>query len=110
MTIIREERKYTTALQMDDNFQDSSLNTAHQQPSEREGPMTDTSIMLTGGYNSNVKLSKCNTRNKESLSVEDINLNRMSTACGTYENSSTYFEKSIQSLKFHIYYDIIFTA
>ena len=55
MTIIREERKYTTALQMDDNFQDSSLNTAHQQPSEREGPMTDTSIMLTGGYNSNVK-------------------------------------------------------
>ena len=93
---------------MDDNFQDSSLNTAHQQPSEREGPMTDTSIMLTGGYNSNVKLSKCNTRNKESLSVEDINLNRMSTACGKYENSSTYFEKSIQ--KFHIYYDIIFTA
>ena len=92
MTIIREERKYTTALQMDDNFQDSSLNTAHQQPSEREGPMTDTSIMLTGGYNSNVKLSKCNTRNKESLSMEDINLNRMNTPCGKYENSSAYLK------------------
>ena len=84
MTIIREERKYTTALQMDDNFQDSSLNTAHQKPDECEGLMTDTSIMLTGGYNLNVKLSKCNTRKKESPSKEDINLNRMSTVCGEF--------------------------
>ena len=94
MTIIREERKYTTALQMDDNFQDSSLNTAHQQPSEREGPMTDTSIMLTGGYNSNVKLSKSNTRSSESLSMEDINLNRTSIICG---------KSFIKLAKFHDY-------
>ena len=81
MTIMKEERKYTTALQMDDSSQNSSHDTAYPKPDVCESVMTDTSITLTAGYNLNLKLSKCNTL-KEPSPKEDINLNNMGIVCG----------------------------
>ena len=79
---------------MDDNSQEFSLNAVYPNPNECESLMTDTSITLTSGYNSNVKLSKSNTRSSESLSMEDINLNRTSIICG---------KSFIKLAKFHDY-------